>query len=173
MSPGGAGRRVSWNSGPEVCQGKGGRVGLEGVGLWKGSLDGVGLSKGSLDGVGLSKGSLDGVGLCGDGLGGVGLNGGLCGGSGLLGGCRGGVGLVGIGSSASSSSCNAARRLSNCKRFSLDSILSSPSGFASFMLSYSSNIRAVMMLVTDGLGVPTELAVTVDRTCEITPGKGL
>ena len=144
MSPGGAGRRVSWNSGPEVCQGKGCRVGLEGVGLWKGSLDGVG--------------------LCGGGLGGVGLKGGRCGGSGLPGGCLGGVGLVGLGSSSSPSSCNAARRLSNCKRFSLDSIFSSPSGFASFMLSYSSNIRAVMMLVTDGLGVPTELAVTVERT---------
>ena len=161
MSPGGAGRIVSWNSGPVVCQGKGCRVGLEGVGLWmKGSLEGVGL---------WMKGSLDGVGLCEGGLGGVGLKGGLCDGSGLL----GGVGLVGIGSSASSSSCNAASRLSNCKRFSLDSILSSPSGSAFFMLSYSSKIRAVMMFVTDGRGVPTELAVTVERTWDTTPGKGL
>ena len=130
--------------------------------------------KGSLDGVGLwMKGSLDGVGLCGGGLGGVGLKGGCRDGSGLLGGCLGGVGLVGIGSSTSSSSCNAARRLSNCKRFSLDSIFSSPSGSAFFMFSYSSNMRAVMMFVTDGLGVPTELAVTVESTCDTTPGKGL
>ena len=103
----------------------------------------------------------------------MGLKGGCCDGSGLLGGCLGGVGLVGIGSSTSSSSCNAARRLSNCKRFSLDSIFSSPSGFEFFILSYSSNMRAVMMFVTDGLGVPTELAVTVESTWDTTPGKGL
>ena len=30
-----------------------------------------------------------------------------------------------------------------------------------------------MMFVTDGLGVPTELAVTVESTWDTTPGKGL
>ena len=91
---------------------------------------------------------------------------------GPVGGCLGGVGLVGTRSSSSSSSCNAARRLSSCSRFSLDSTFSSPSGSAFFMLSYSSSMRAVMMLVTEGLGVPTGLAVTVESTWDTTPGKG-